>query len=72
VVEKEGFTEGAVYVLSLEGVHDWTHAITQPRIATQGQGSGQADPFANTRLKVQFKGYGRWKVRHYHHGHSHS
>lgn len=30
-LEKEGYTRGAIYVLHLENVGDWTQAILQPR-----------------------------------------
>jgi hypothetical protein len=59
-LEKEGYAEGAIFVLSLDKVPDWAQAIMQPKRSRAGQ---RQDPFSSATLKAQYKGYGRWKVR---------
>lgn len=67
-LEKEGYTRGAIYVLHLENVGDWTQAILQPRPSsaskkTKKGRAAAANPFARASLRAEFKGYGRWRVR---------
>jgi hypothetical protein len=63
-VEKEGYAEGAIFVLSLDNVDDWARAIMQPLQANKRSRAGQRqDPFSAATLKAQYQGYGRWKVR---------
>jgi hypothetical protein len=64
IVEKQGYAEGAIFVLGLDKVPDWAQAIIQPPQSNKRSRAGQRrDPFSSATLKAQFKGYGRWKVR---------
>lgn len=68
-IESTGFVEGAVWVLRLVNVQDWPVAITAPTPTTARQtrsaaiaGGAAPDPFTNSALKAEYKGYKRWRV----------
>lgn len=65
-MEKEGYADGAIFVLSLDNVTDWAQALMQPPSAKRSWTGQRQDPFSATTLKAQYKGYGRWKVRRQH------
>lgn len=66
-LEKEGYTHGAIYVLHVENVDDWTQAIIQPKPKASGGGKKKkkkvVNPFSGAAIRAEFKGYGRWRVR---------
>jgi hypothetical protein len=67
-IEKEGYVEGAVFVLS--PAMDWVRVLDQPppdyntgSARPRRPRGGQADgPFANMRLRAEYKGYKPWRV----------
>jgi hypothetical protein len=64
-IEKDNYVHGAIYVLSLENVEDWTHAIAQPKPKPPSSGKKRGrsvNPFSEASIKAEFKGYGRWRV----------
>lgn len=63
-IEKDGYVDGGVFVISLENVDNWVQAVTQPKASSGGKKNQPkpVDPFATASLKVEFKGHGRWRV----------
>jgi hypothetical protein len=65
-IEKDGFVEGAIFVLSLDNVDNWTDAIIQPKAHHKHKSKAERrqppSPFSSVTVKAQFKGYGPWRV----------
>jgi hypothetical protein len=62
-IEKVGYVNGAVFVISLANVDNWDQAVKQPIVQRAKKGPKPVDPFSTASLKAEFKGYGRWRVR---------
>lgn len=65
-IEKAGFFEGAIFVLSLGGVADWTTALEQPKSTASRRTrstAAAADPFDHVTVKALYKGFKPWRVR---------
>jgi hypothetical protein len=62
-IEKVGYVNGAVFVISLANVDKWHQAVQEPTVRSTKKGPKPVDPFSTASLKAEFKGYGRWRVR---------
>lgn len=65
-IERAGFVEGSIFVLKLQNVPEWGHALTEP-LHTRAKGRkerrSKRDPFASASIKAEYKGFGSWRVR---------